>query len=209
MAVYLHATVQTWIGLSTDTKPAAPTYVGSRFYEYDTGRTYVWNGAAWVIMPVHILNVQGGAYTLQDIMEEHLANLDIARNPQSGSLTCDGTAQVIYEETDIHPFLFYGMDIDFTGANFGAGEDTTIRFYEVIESGGAFRLMWQSIAYLNAALPVPPCRHIPAYQDGLAAQELALPLLSVYGLRITVTQAAIGGGWNVLPYQLFDAKRGG
>lgn len=212
MAVQMMSTIQRWEGLSVaggDAKPAAPTFVGSTYYETDTGRTYLWNGVAWVIMPVHILNVQGGAYTIQDLMEGFQAMPDIARSPQSGSVVCDGTEQTLYDETDIHPFIHYGMDIDFTGVNFGAGEDTTVKFYQIVEPGGALRLVWQSIAFLNAALPIPPCRHLPSYQDGLANQDLQIPFLSVYGIRITVQQAAIGGGWNTLPYQVFDAKRGG
>ena len=106
MAVIKVSTIQRWVGLSTDTKPAAPDYSGSTFYEYDTGRTYVWDGTAWQIMPIHILNVQGGAYTIQDLMEEFLAMLDLARSPQSGSTTMDGTELTLYEETDVHPFAF-------------------------------------------------------------------------------------------------------
>jgi hypothetical protein len=47
MAVKQISGVQNFIGLSTDTKPAAPA--GSTFYEYDTGLLYVtYDGANWV-----------------------------------------------------------------------------------------------------------------------------------------------------------------
>lgn len=38
-----------FVGLSTDTKPAALAAAGggATFYETDTGATYVWDGAAW------------------------------------------------------------------------------------------------------------------------------------------------------------------
>ena len=49
MTVQLQATIQRWLGLSSDSKPATPTYVGSEFYEYDTARTWVWNGSDWVV----------------------------------------------------------------------------------------------------------------------------------------------------------------
>jgi len=46
MAVKQIAGAQRFIGLSSDTKPTAP--VGSEFYEYDTGLTYVtYDGANW------------------------------------------------------------------------------------------------------------------------------------------------------------------
>lgn len=43
-----------YIGLSTDAKPTAvsatgqsPLQAGARLYEFDTRRTYTWDGAAW------------------------------------------------------------------------------------------------------------------------------------------------------------------
>ncbi len=35
-----------WIGLSTDTKPMAGVEFAAQFYEYDTGKTYIWTGSA-------------------------------------------------------------------------------------------------------------------------------------------------------------------
>ena len=46
MTVQLVATIQRWLGLSTDTKPTAPP-AGSEFYETDTAATYVYDGSAW------------------------------------------------------------------------------------------------------------------------------------------------------------------
>lgn len=37
-----------YTGLSTDTKPAERVLVGTKFYETDSGRTYVYTGSAWV-----------------------------------------------------------------------------------------------------------------------------------------------------------------
>ena len=47
MAVKKIATIQRWLGLSTDTKPTAPD-VGSTFIETDTGIDWIYNGYAWV-----------------------------------------------------------------------------------------------------------------------------------------------------------------
>lgn len=36
------------IGLSTDTKPTTNVLVGTKFYETDTGSTYIYSGSTWV-----------------------------------------------------------------------------------------------------------------------------------------------------------------
>ena len=47
MAMLLRATVQEWVGLSTDTKPVGVP-VGSTFHEYDTKLTYItYDGSNW------------------------------------------------------------------------------------------------------------------------------------------------------------------
>ena len=50
MTVVLIAAIQTWLGLSTDTKPTTPPG-GSTFYETDTSATYVYDGSAWQLQP--------------------------------------------------------------------------------------------------------------------------------------------------------------
>jgi len=209
MAVQMISTIQRWECESGDVKPAAPTYVGSTCYETDTGRTYLWNGVAWVIMPVHILNVQGGAYTIQDLMESFQAEPDLARNPQSGSYTFTAAAlHTLYEEDDIHPFIFHGGWIDWTGCNAGAGENTTVNVNVRIEAGGALRLAWTAV-YLNAAVPAPILQRIPHVEDagGHSAEFAGWP--NVYGVQVQVSQAAIGGGWNTIDHEWYDSKRGG
>ena len=47
MAVKKIATIQRWLGLSTDTKPATPA-VGSTFVETDTGIQWIYNNYAWL-----------------------------------------------------------------------------------------------------------------------------------------------------------------
>ena len=41
-----------WIGLSTDTKPSAGVEFSAQFYEYDTGKTYIWTGTGTFSVPV-------------------------------------------------------------------------------------------------------------------------------------------------------------
>jgi len=212
MAVQMMSTIQRWEGLSVaggDAKPVAPTFVGSTYYETDTGRTYLWNGVLWVIMPVHILNVQGGAYTIQDLMEEWLATLDLAGG-DALTLLMTGAEQILYEYPaaadvpGVHPFYFPGLKIDWTGLGFGAGENTSIRFYEIV-NGANLRLISTEI-FLAAALPVPVITPHPRN-----ANTDIQPTPSYYrqGLRITAQQAAIGAGWNTLTYSRIDGVRGG
>ena len=208
MAVQMMSTINRWEGLSVaggDAKPAAPTFVGSTYYETDTGRTYLWNGVLWVIMPVHILNVQGGGYTIQDLMEAFQAMPDLARSPQSGDTLMDGNELTLYEQADIHPYIFGGGYIDWTGLNAGAGEDTTIRAYIIIEPGGVYRLFYDEV-FLNAAVPDPIATPHPRDINTQCNPRL---MRNVYGIKITAEQNAVGGGWNTLPCEWFDALRGG
>lgn len=46
MTVYLYSGRQRWIGLSTDLKPDAK-WIHSEFHELDSGKHFVWDGAAW------------------------------------------------------------------------------------------------------------------------------------------------------------------
>jgi len=209
MAVLMIGSIQRWEGLSGDVKPAAPRFVGSTFYETDTGRTYMWNGVAWVIMPVHILNVQGGAYTIQDLMEEWLSTLDLAGG-NNLTLLMTGAEQILYEypaAADVpaaHPFYFPGLKIDWTGLNFGGGENTSIRFYEMVD-GTNLRLISAEI-FLAAALPTPV---ITCHPRNANTDIQPTPGYYRQHVRITAQQAAIGGGWNTLTYCRFDAIRGG
>jgi len=47
MTIKFVTTVQSWIGLDTDTKPTSPP-VGSKFYETNTGQGFIYNGSNWV-----------------------------------------------------------------------------------------------------------------------------------------------------------------
>ena len=53
MAVTEITIIREFKGLSTDTKPTAATmgdeaYVGSEFYEMNTGLMWIWDGTEWV-----------------------------------------------------------------------------------------------------------------------------------------------------------------
>jgi hypothetical protein len=48
MAVVETATINNYIGLSSDTKPTGVP-AGSRLIEIDTNDVYIWTGNAWVV----------------------------------------------------------------------------------------------------------------------------------------------------------------
>lgn len=128
--------------------------------------------------------------------------LDLTRESDSGSVTCDGSEQTVYEETFTKPSLFYGGFIDFTGANAGAGEDTTVKVYAKIKAGGNYIMMYTA-TYLAAAVPTSPLVRVPNNDDG---QDIKMPFANVYSIKVTVTQAAVGGGWNTLDHEWFVAR---
>ena len=47
MAIKLVATIQQWIGVSSDTRPTSAPQ-GSTFHETDTGRKFIWKGSVWI-----------------------------------------------------------------------------------------------------------------------------------------------------------------
>jgi len=154
----------------------------------------------------HIDAIRGGGETIQSLMDELQAMFDVARNPDSGTLTfSDATEQTLFEESDTVPFIFFGGHIDWTGCNFGGGEDTTVKVYIKIKSGGTYRLI-ESTTYLAAALPSPVVTHHP--NDANDALHTPSPIYNVYGVKVTATQAAVGGGWNSIDHEWFTAKRG-
>jgi hypothetical protein len=51
MAVKLLTDKREFLGLAGDTKPTLTTGgVGAKFYETDTGKIFIWDGAAWVVL---------------------------------------------------------------------------------------------------------------------------------------------------------------
>jgi len=158
-----------------------------------------------LIHPVlyEILTIKGGAHTIEDIWDNQMAQLD--RAIQTNEFTCDGNENDIYnEDGGGEPFDFDCGWIDFTGANAGAGENTTINIYTTDEAGNE-RLVWTAV-YLAAGVPSPARVQIPNSDDGC---DIKLPLHNISGVRITEQQALVGGGWNTLYGEFYDSKVGG
>jgi len=157
-------------------------------------------------MLYEILTIRGGAYTIQDVMEEHQAQLDIAEY-STVSIVCDGTEQTLYEVTgSSHPYFFGGGYVDFTAANFGAGEDTTVKV-KVKTDGTAYTVVYEE-TFLAAALPANPGPAVP-FPRTVNTQTTPDTFYTKQDVIITITQAAVGGGFNTLDYRIIDAQRGG
>lgn len=138
-------------------------------------------------------SIRGGAESLESLDDELDAMLDLARSPQSGTTTTDGTEQFIYDEVDphLHPWHYAGSTIDLS--NMGAGNTIIIRIYEIIEAGGGWLL--KSIDAVNTYTGIQTAQ--PAKQlDGF---------YNVYGVRISI-ELTVGANIDV-PYQHFDAMR--
>lgn len=149
-------------------------------------------------------SIQGGSESLQTLHDDHLDPiLDLARSGDSGQTTMTGAELTLYEETDTTPFGFEGGYIDWTGLNAGGGENTAIRAYIKIKSGGAYVKIYEE-TFLAAALPDPLATPIPRES---AVQPEPSKLYNTYGIKITATQAAIGIGWNILDHEWYDAKQ--
>lgn len=194
----------------------APQGEYKQITDYDSGTGTITHGAFSAnlavtdkVLLIHpaiyeALTIRGGSGTIQSVLDEWDAQLDLARSANSGDYTMDGTEITLYEENDAHPFQFCGAYIDWTGLNAGGGEDTTVKMYVKIASGGAWRQIYEE-TFLAAAVPAPPCTPVPR---DVNTQCTPGTLYNVYGVKITATQAAVGGGWNDIPIEIFDAKRG-
>lgn len=72
-----------------------------------------------------ILTIRGGAYTIQDLMDEHAANFDYAKNLDT--TTMDGTEQAVYDNTSTVPFHVHGVWLGLE--NMTAGDFIQFKLY--------------------------------------------------------------------------------
>ena len=144
-----------------------------------------------------LLQIQGGSDSIGTLIGALDDTLDIGSS--RASTVMDGSEQTLYENSASTPFIFSGGYIDFTGANSGAGEDTTIKGYVKLKSGGTYRLFYTE-TFLAAAVPSPVAIPVPR----IATDVTPGSMCGLYGIKITATQAAVGGGWNTLDNEWFD-----
>lgn len=141
-----------------------------------------------------IVAVQGGAETLESLDDELDALLDLAHG-DSETLLMMGAEQELYiDEVGTRVYLFAGINIDWTGLNAGAGENTTIKGYR--KYGALWRKFYEE-TFLAAAVPDPAVTPVPR---DINTQCVPQPIYYKQGIKITAQQAAIGGGWNTLTF---------
>jgi len=186
--------------LITDYVSASGTFTINAF-----SAAHVVGDQVMIIHPMlyEILTIRGGAYTIQDIMDEHAAELDLAEYA-TNSVTCDGTEQTLWSQTsNSFPIFCAGGWIDFTGANSGAGEDTTIKL-QIAVDGTNYRTIYEE-TFLQAAVPSPAAIPFPRSSN---TQVVPDTFYIKQNAKITIQQVAVGGGYNTLGYRIIDAERG-
>jgi len=146
---------------------------------------------------------RGGAETIQAVRDDQRTMLDLGEGDPE-TLLMTGAEQTLYEMTgSTHIYAFAGLYIDWTGLNFGGGEDTTIQGYIKVD-GTNYRLVYTE-TFLAAALPVPVVTVHPRNTN----TDILIPTLYLkQDFKLTATQAAVGAGWNTLAFINIDAARG-
>ena len=145
--------------------------------------------------------IQPTANSIDTLYDEVHAMLDLAEQ-ENGTLTCDGTEQFIYTETNATVFMFGGCKLDFTGETFNTAESVTIRVYEKID-GTNYRVKY---AETLTAVPSPVLVSVP--RSG-TTENISQPFYNNGdGVRVSVEQTVEGDGYFTLPYSIIDAKGG-
>lgn len=117
MAVKLLRVIKRWVGLSSDTKPIAATSdvpIGSTFYEYDTGLTWItYDGTNWVPYKYELstinVSVNRDLPYLTDFWEEE--SLAVA----TWETTINGAGTEAFATAG--GYMFYDMDTDAVADN--------------------------------------------------------------------------------------------
>ena len=135
---------------------------------------------------------QGGSQTLESLYQELLQQLDLARSPDSGTLsTGAGAETAMYSESDATPFFFAGGAVDLQ--NMGVGDTCIIRVYKQISPTGALE---KAIETTYNDVQDPNLVLI----DGFYAQ---------YGVEVTLEHSVQAVAGIDIYHEWFDAKRGG
>jgi len=138
-----------------------------------------------------IIAVRGGAVSIQGVVTELDTYLDLARSPQSGTTTTDGTEQDIYEEDEAHPFSLECWNSDLS--NMIAGHSVRFRIYKKNISGGAYIQVSDDPTYTYTGVQSP------------AMADFLVRHFNMYGLKVTMELLA---GANIdIVNELFDGVR--
>ena len=138
-----------------------------------------------------ILGIQGGSETLESIVTNQEAMLDVVRSAQSGSLLMTGSEQTLYEFIPTATSLFAGGNVDLT--TMAADDILDLKIYKKIKSGGAYALC-STVTYTGVqAVPLV---------------EIAGDRYNRYSLKITATQTQATTSYKTIDHEWYDASPG-
>ncbi|MDP2660211.1 MAG: hypothetical protein Q8R28_05740, partial [Dehalococcoidia bacterium] len=139
--------------------------------------------------------IQGGAGTIQGVLDNQAAELDLARSPQSGSYSpvAGGAEMTLYDSTldsITTAFVFHTFSIDMT--NLLAGDSLLIKVYIKNVAGGAYTAITLNAAWTYAGAQVPAMMHF------------VMDLFNQYGVKVTGTMTGVT---RALACEFFDSRR--
>ena len=165
------------------------------------------NDRVLIISPVlyEIMTIRGGAETLQSLMDEHLASLDLAEVRTIASpVTLTAIVQYIYTNSPGSPFYFAGGFVNRATGAWAGGESVTVNVEAQID-GATWIEIW-TITF--AAEPAPVLAAIPAHANSAL---LNIPF-GFYnrgdGVRVGIVQTVEGAAFHTWDHSFIDGVRG-
>ena len=151
-----------------------------------------------------ILTIRGGGETLQSLMDELTAMLDLAEVRTIASpVTLTGVVQYIYTDSPGTPFKFTGGFVNRKTGGWGGGESVTVNV-EVQIDGATWIEIW-TITF--AAEPSPVLAAIPSHANSAL---LNIPFGFTNrgdGVRVGIVQTVEGAAFHTWEHSFLDEVR--
>jgi len=138
-----------------------------------------------------VLTIRGGAYTLQDIMDEHAAEFDYSKGPVT--VTLDGTEQSVYDSTSVFPFHVKGLWIGME--NMVAADGIVIKLYNDWDDASIVDQISDNAVWTWGGVQSPTW----VYRE--------IDVMPLYEFKITVERIA-GANTPAIYFVVDDGKRG-
>jgi hypothetical protein len=202
----------------------APKYEGRMITDYDTSGAITHNAFSvilalgdevLIVSPLiyETMTIKGGGYSIQDIMDEHAAELDLAEVRTIASpVTLTAAVQYIYQNTPGTPFLFTGGFMNIVTGAWATLESVTITV-DVMIDGVNWRNAWTGIFSLALGYPGDA-----AHPIALAVPSPVITLLQQgmpqsfdnngNGVRVGIVQTVEGAAYHTWAHSFLDAVRG-
>jgi hypothetical protein len=139
--------------------------------------------------------LQGGANTIQTVVDNQASELDMARSAQSASYSPvgGGAEMTLYDSTldsIANPFILNSFSIDMS--NLTATESLLLKIYIKNVLGGAYTAITYDPAWTYAGVQTPAMKHF------------LMEIPNQYGVKITGTMT---GTTRALQCEFFDSRR--